>query len=189
MHKQARERYKVQIPPGYMDQAKGEPDCFGDYIGWVQLIEITKAEGKGVIFVCDDRKEDWWEKTGGRTVGIRYGLKEEFWNQANKPIHMYDFLQFLRYAKEYLADEIEISDELIEQASRQQEFGAEERRQASQKREPSGGSDATDNSVKASGGGKDEPEISDLKAAPPGAPTTESAEKSAASGEESEKRS
>ena len=69
LHKEAKSRYDKKIPPGFeKSKEKGEPDAFGDYVGWRQLIEIAKAEQKSVIFVCDDRKKDWWNiEKNGRT--------------------------------------------------------------------------------------------------------------------------
>ena len=146
LHKEARRRLTAREPPGYMDKAKGEPECFGDCIGWLQLIEIAKTETKGIIFVSDDKKEDWWERPEGLTVGIRYALREEFWRKTNRPIHMYYFLRFLRYAKKYRPEQVEISAALISQVARQREIVAEEERQrahetalqrvSSEKREP-----------------------------------------------------
>lgn len=146
LHEEARRRLTAREPPGYMDKAKGEPECFGDCIGWLQLIEIAKTETKGIIFVSDDKKEDWWESAKGLTVGIRYALREEFWRETNRPIHMYDFHGFLKHAKEYRPEQIEISAALISEVARQHEIVAEEERQRahetavqrvfSEKREP-----------------------------------------------------
>ncbi|UWQ40054.1 PIN domain-containing protein [Leisingera aquaemixtae] len=59
-------RYGEEIPPGYKDANKfpnakrrsEKRSNFGDYILWRQTLEMAKAEGKSVILVTDDQKED-----------------------------------------------------------------------------------------------------------------------------------
>ena len=58
------ERYKNKIPPGYMDSSKdGLGDQYrkyGDFLVWKQIIEYSKSQKKPIIFITDDKKEDWW---------------------------------------------------------------------------------------------------------------------------------
>ena len=62
LYDQARRRYAARIPPGFADhKEKGEPDSFGDYIGWVQLLDYAKESKKPAILITDDSKEDWWQ--------------------------------------------------------------------------------------------------------------------------------
>jgi len=116
LHKRAEERYKAQIPPGYSDlKAKAAPEAYGDYIGWHQLMEIARSEQKGIIFVIDDFKEDWWQIERERTVGPRPELLEEFAHETTQRIYMYTSENFLRAAKEYLA--LDIRDDVIEEVT------------------------------------------------------------------------
>lgn len=122
LHEQARIRYAKKIPPGYEDlKEKGEPQAYGDYIGWSQVIDIGKQEQKGVIFVCDDAKEDWWHIEKERTIGPRYEIIQEFLTNVKRPFHMYSSDSFLRFAKQYLDEKIrensiiEISQRLASQ--------------------------------------------------------------------------
>lgn len=70
-------RYRYKLPPGYMDECKDEKiqkgkigDCFesriskfGDFFIWKEIIRIGKENiDKGVIFVTNDTKEDWWDE-------------------------------------------------------------------------------------------------------------------------------
>lgn len=126
IHAEAKRRYDKKIPPGYEDlKEKGEPAAFGDYTGWIQLIELAKVEDSGIIFVCDDTKEDWWHIEKERTVGPRYELTAEFTKAVEKPFYMYSSDSFLRYAKEYLDEKIaegaiiEISERLASQTETQ----------------------------------------------------------------------
>jgi PIN domain-containing protein len=103
MYEQAKKRYAVKIPPGYADlKEKGEPKAFGDYIGWRQLIAIAKEEGKPLLLITDDAKEDWWQMEGDRTIGPRPELIAEFQLECGSSFYMYSSGQFMRLAGKYL---------------------------------------------------------------------------------------
>ena len=86
-------RYAAEVPPGYKDgkkDASGDPyRKFGDLIVWKQLIAKAKSEKKSLIFVTDDKKEDWWIEQSGRTIGPRTELREEFIGEVSKNFWMY----------------------------------------------------------------------------------------------------
>ena len=86
-------RYATETPPGFKDgkkDATGDPyRKFGDLIVWKQLIAKAKSEQKGIIFVTDDKKEDWWIEQSGRTIGPRTELREEFIAEVSKDFWMY----------------------------------------------------------------------------------------------------
>jgi hypothetical protein len=116
LHKDAAERYKKNFPPGYADlKDKDVPDAYGDYIGWSQLIEISKNEKKGFVLVTDDLKEDWWliEKT--YTISPRAELIDEFFRLTQQQIWMYTSENFLRAAKKFTG--ANIRDESIEEVT------------------------------------------------------------------------
>lgn len=99
------DRYKRNIPPGFKDSKKEDP-CdefrkFGDLILWKQMIEYAKFKKLGVIFVCDDRKEDWWMEFKGRTIGPRPELIEEFVANTGLDFHMYSSDRFLEFASNH----------------------------------------------------------------------------------------
>lgn len=106
LHQEAKARYDKSTPPGYKDLDKGIPDAFGDYIGWYQLIKIAKKAKKGVIFICDDAKEDWWHIQNERTIGPRYEIIAEFQSETQQQFYMYSSDNFLRSAKAYLNQDI-----------------------------------------------------------------------------------
>jgi len=106
------ERYKNKIPPGFKDESKpiGEQlkdRCapYGDYIGWMQLMDYSKLEGRGVIFVTGDVKEDWWLRHSGKTIGPLPELIEEFMFITSQQFHMYQPDRFLEYANSFLKQE------------------------------------------------------------------------------------
>jgi hypothetical protein len=78
LHAEAKDRFAVEMPPGYKDlKVKAVPDAYGDYIAWNQLMALASKENRGVILVIDDVKEDWWQIQGERTIGPRPELLEE----------------------------------------------------------------------------------------------------------------
>jgi hypothetical protein len=95
-------RYQNEVPPGYKDgkkDASGDPyRKFGDLIVWKQLIAEAKTTEKAVIFVTDDKKEDWWLEQSGRTIGPRTELREEFIAEVQKDFWMYTVDKFIEEA-------------------------------------------------------------------------------------------
>ena len=133
IYQEGEQRYKLRMPPGYMDEnkeVKGSLDDFiyggltykkkfGDLILWKQMIEkIKKDENSSVIFITDDEKEDWWwiEKSQAkRKLGPRPELREEIRRLASAEFfYMYNTERFLKYGKEFL--KIDIKEDSIEQA-------------------------------------------------------------------------
>jgi prefoldin subunit 5 len=115
------ERYKQKIPPGFKDISKSsESEVFtekcrkyGDLIVWKQVLERSSEVGKGVVFVTDDKKEDWWERFKGKTVGPRPELVKEFKDNTSNTFHMYQADRFLELARENLGEQV--SPEIVEE--------------------------------------------------------------------------
>jgi hypothetical protein len=110
--KEAQRRIKEKIPPGYMDKDKADPS--GDYLVWRQLKTEAVAQKVPVILVTDDRKEDWYRREHGLTLGARQELRQEMMNEAGVPFIIMTTGTFLHYAETYL--NAEVSDETIAQA-------------------------------------------------------------------------
>lgn len=117
-------RYATKVPPGYLDNKKEEiyvdrdlsyQARFGDLIIWRQIIDHARASGvKSVVFVSDDKKEDWWEIKSGKTLGPRPELVEEIQRDGGVDLfHMYSSDQFLRVASD--RNLAQVSEESIEQ--------------------------------------------------------------------------
>lgn len=115
------ERYKQKVPPGFKDASKaGNSEVFadqcrkyGDLIVWTQVIDKATELEKGVVLVTDDKKEDWWEKFKGNTVGPRPELVKEFKDRVNQTFHMYQADRFLELARENLGEQV--SEEIVEE--------------------------------------------------------------------------
>lgn len=92
-------RYESKIPPGYKDVNKENPSFphrkFGDLIVWYQTIDHSKTSNKPIIFITDDKKEDWWLEQSGRTIGPRPELIEEFKRKSGNDFWMYTVSRFV----------------------------------------------------------------------------------------------
>lgn len=113
IYKQAEERFNNKIPPGYEDNKKPVPEKYGDFIIWRQLIDYAKSCKKALIFVTDDKKEDWWLIREGQRKGVRPELVQEMKSEASIVFHMYSNDKFMEYAEQFfnLPHEQEIIDE------------------------------------------------------------------------------
>lgn len=108
--KEGTERYDKQIPPGYKDYKKGEDNnAFGDLIIWKEILSFAKNNKKDIIYVTGDKKDDWWNKVNGRTLGPRVELKKEFFDETNKCFHMYSMDRFLEQFEEIQGTQIKQS--------------------------------------------------------------------------------
>lgn len=112
--KEGQNRYQSKIPPGYEDKTKkSDHELYGDLILWYQIIDQAKSIKKPIIFVTDDKKEDWWRKLKGKTLGPKPELVAEIQEKANVSFYMYNSDKFLLYAKEYLQQKVN-QDTLVE---------------------------------------------------------------------------
>jgi hypothetical protein len=113
LQKEADERFERKQPPGYLDAKKNGGRKYGDVILWMQIIEHAGQQKKPIIFVTDDRKDDWWQRHAGRTIGPRPQLVQEFTDKTGVPFHMYASDQFIEHAQRFLklADQQQAVDE------------------------------------------------------------------------------
>ena len=123
LYKEGTQRYENKIPPGFEDaKEKGEEEFhfdgltykskFGDLIIFKQIIEYAKKnEIKNVIFISEDRKEDWRhieQQNGEKTLGARFELKKELYEEAKvENFLIYQIEEFIKKTDEYLDIKIE----------------------------------------------------------------------------------
>ncbi|MCT9820799.1 PIN-like domain-containing protein [Microbacterium sp. W1N] len=105
-------RFENKVPPGFKDSDKPGNDQYGDLVIWLQIIEHATESGRAVIFVTDDLKEDWWRIVGGKRLGARVELVDEFSSATGKRIHFYTPDRFLETARRKGSD---IGDEAVEE--------------------------------------------------------------------------
>ena len=96
------QRFSAKVPPGYADSKKQEGRGVNDLRIWFQIIDWAKENQQDIVFITDDRKEDWWLEYEGKTLSPRPELVEEIHREATVRFHMYKPAQFMRQATEYL---------------------------------------------------------------------------------------
>jgi hypothetical protein len=93
-------RYQKKIPPGFKDKE------YGDLIIWFQIIDKAKETKKPIIFITDDKKEDWWLKYEGKKKP-RPELINEIYSEAGIKFYMYQSDRFMYWAQKWLGEEIQ----------------------------------------------------------------------------------
>jgi predicted nucleic acid-binding protein len=116
LHKEADERFKKLIPPGYMDNTQNKGDRkYGDFILWKQILIFAKKESQPIIFVTAEKKEDWWIRRNGEIVSPHEKLRQEFQEYVSQSFWMYRPQRFLEMAtKKFMVD---IDQKSIEEMS------------------------------------------------------------------------
>lgn len=102
LHEVAANRYEREIPPGYADrkEKRDAPDrLYGDFVLWRQVLDHATEQQRNVLFVTDDRKDDWWWISKGRTIGPRPELRQEFHETTRQLYYQYTPSQLLEEAK------------------------------------------------------------------------------------------
>lgn len=102
IYAEGKRRYEKQIPPGFKDDSKEDDLRYGDLVVWKQLIDKAREAKKPLIFVTDDRKDDWWEKIKGKVVRPRPELIQEIWVSSEARFYMYQTVPFMEQAAKHL---------------------------------------------------------------------------------------
>ncbi len=105
IYKKGKVRYDRLIPPGYKDNKK-EINEYGDLVLWFQIIEHAKSTKKPIIFITDDKKEDWWLKCSGKIISPKPELINEIFSKAGVNFYMYQTEKFMEYASKYLHEPV-----------------------------------------------------------------------------------
>lgn len=111
-------------PPGYKDYElkikknkettkHDEISAFGDLIIWNQLIEYAKDNGKSIIFITDDIKEDWQQRERGKSIGPRPELKKEFKEKSGHNFQMHTSFRFLELFNKHAKNKIDVKEDTI----------------------------------------------------------------------------
>jgi len=106
---EAEQRINDKIPPGYLDQDKDGERSYGDFILWRQILLHSKNKSIPIIFVTSERKDDWWEKLSGKTIGPRPELLREANKFCGQRILIYQTDRFLEYASDKSGTDIDES--------------------------------------------------------------------------------
>jgi len=100
IYAEGKHRYADKVPPGFKDETKLGTRGYGDLVLWRQIIKESVKVGKGVIFVTDDEKPDWWLFNDTDKIGPRPELLQEFRTETTKDIYIYTSFSFAEHAKE-----------------------------------------------------------------------------------------
>jgi hypothetical protein len=109
--KEAKRRIDEKIPPGYEDRKKADP-C-GDYLFWFQTLQEAAKRKVPLLIVTRDVKDDWFWKSGGKTIGARSELVEECQRSADVPFILMTTRTFLYHAARHLRTQV--SDDTLRQ--------------------------------------------------------------------------
>jgi len=114
IYTEGKERYENNIPPGYNSINENKDiDKYRDLVIWFQIIEHAKSTYKPIIFVTDEKTDDWWLKFKGEIIGPRPELMHEMRNKSNVQFYMYRIDPFMENAQKYL--DVAIKSEAIEE--------------------------------------------------------------------------
>lgn len=60
---EADRRFRLRLPPGFMDGAKTNGNQFGDFVIWSQMVQFATKKSRSIIFISgDSQKGDWMTK-------------------------------------------------------------------------------------------------------------------------------
>jgi hypothetical protein len=106
IYKEGQTRFSKKIPPGFLDQTKDAEAKYGDLIGWKQILNYAKEVSKPIIFITDEKYEDWWWKINDEIVGPRYELVKEMSVFCGMFFTMYNSRLFHKQAAKFLKRKI-----------------------------------------------------------------------------------
>ena len=109
--KEGENRFANKIPPGYEDNNK-DSNKYGGFFIWKEINEKSKDENKHIIFITEDKKEDWIRRVNGKTIGPRAELITEFYHNSGKLFYIYSTESFLHNSNRYMQSKI--SEDSIE---------------------------------------------------------------------------
>lgn len=119
-------RYESGVPPGYKDynnknklgsRTYGDITYnqeYGDLLVWFQMIDRAKSTENPtpVIFITEEKKEDWWQRENGSIIRPHPHLIQEFLDKSNQEFYMYRTESFIKYANKYF--NLDVTDEQVD---------------------------------------------------------------------------
>lgn len=103
-------RYRNLVPPGYedappfFDKKKGLQH-YGDLIVWKEILRYAKENSVPVLFVCNDRKNDWYHFENNKVTPIpRHELIKEFQDETGQLFWMYSLKDFINKLEDKYKD-------------------------------------------------------------------------------------
>lgn len=121
---EAARRYERGIPPGYSDRKKEGDEKYSDFFIWEEMINAATTRSMPVIFVSDDRKDDWVLERDGHDLGPRPELIQEFWQRTGQRFYSYSLSEFLKWAQEYT--KVTVSEKAIAEVEEESQKARQE---------------------------------------------------------------
>lgn len=87
-------RKKIKSPPGYRDSNKDDSGI-GDFLIWKTMIQLSKEKKKNVIFISEDKKNDWYTISNKAPFSIKPELVNEFYFETKQSINLMSLSQFI----------------------------------------------------------------------------------------------
>lgn len=109
LKEEAEQRKLDEVPPGYLDKDKDGDRPYGDFFLWRQILLHSKNKDVPIIFVTSERKEDWWEKLSGKTIGPRPELLRESHEFSGQRVLIYQTDSFLEFASKHSGGQLDDS--------------------------------------------------------------------------------
>lgn len=113
---ESKRRGDNQIPPGFLDAKKPEPESAGDYLVWEQMLIETGRRQVDVLFITRDAKDDWVRREGGEIRGPRMELTKECLLRTGRRLFLRTPAQLLDLATDSL--NVSVHNESVENANR-----------------------------------------------------------------------
>ncbi|MEO3768273.1 PIN-like domain-containing protein [Streptomyces sp. B5E4] len=104
-------RFPNKIPPGFSDSGKDTPlKSAGDFLLWEELVEHARklpAGSRRVLFVSNDKKEDWYEQGSGPSSSRPWpSLVDELRRRAQADLRVETPPHFFGGVREFLDAEL-----------------------------------------------------------------------------------
>lgn len=113
-HAESQRRIEEKEPPGFEDDTKGDDRKHGDTMIWLQILDHAKEEKRPVVFVTEERKQDWIRREAGLNIGPLPALRKEFEEEVGKPFWLYSVYGFMTNAGNF---DVNISSAALEEAA------------------------------------------------------------------------
>lgn len=112
--REAEQKYKTKICPGYKDNGKESYRKYNDYYIWWEIKRYSKENKKHIVFVTNDLKSDWYKKKNGQHKIAPY-LKKDFSKETHHKIIALSYQDFYDLTITYNKDITKrIADNLTE---------------------------------------------------------------------------
>jgi hypothetical protein len=96
LKRDAGQRFRHRIPPGYKDRSK-PTNAAGDVLIWHSILAAGRKQKRHAIFVSGEQKADWFHRSNREALFPRVELIDEYRRASSgRSIHIISFEQFLR---------------------------------------------------------------------------------------------